>query len=215
MAEARRRYPYFALTDHGPQSPAASMTAEEALAQRAELRALERAGGPVLWHGAELCITPDGGLGFDDAFFGGFDLLIAAVHTRLATGRDEMTRRLLAAVEHPAVKILGHPTARVIGRRGALGFDTDAGFEAAARAGAAPEINAAPDRLDLSHELARRAVGLGALFVISSDAHDLGQLDNLRYGVVVTQRAWIPPERVINAGSTARLRHFLCKGRSP
>jgi len=135
------------------------------------------------------------------------------VHSSFQMSRDDMTKRLIRAIEHPAVNIIGHPTGRSLGHRPPIDFDAEAVFSAAARAGTALEINAFPDRLDLSGELARLAQDRGAVLAISSDAHATRHLDNIIYGVATAQRGWVRPETVINTWPTARLRRFLAKGR--
>lgn len=205
-----RHYAYLGVTDHAPLMAMQRMTRDKALAQRAALRDLEaRAPGLRLLHGSELNIQPDGSLDWDDEFLAGFDVLVASVHSAFAMDEDAMTRRLVTAVEHPSVDILGHPTARSIGRRPPIRFDPKAVFTAAARTGTALEINSFPDRLDLNDELARLALDVGAVFAVSSDAHAVRHLDNLRYGVATAQRAWIPPDRVINTWPLDRLEAFL------
>jgi DNA polymerase (family 10) len=189
------------------------MTTERALAQRAAVRALGRPHGMTLLHGSELNIARDGSLDWDDAFLATFDILVASVHSHFSLSRDEMTRRLLQAIEHPYVNVIGHPTGRLLGRRAALEFDTDAVFAAAARTGTALEINAFPDRLDLDDELVRRARDRGVLFAIDTDAHAIPHLDNMRFGVAVAQRGWLDASRVVNTWPLARLRRFLEKGR--
>jgi DNA polymerase (family X) len=215
VAAARaRRYRYLGVTDHGPSLPMQRMTAEKALAQRAAVRRLERDGAMTILHGSELSIAPDGSLDWDDEFLDGFDLLVASIHSAFSMSREQMTARLIKAIEHPAVNIIGHPTARSIGHRAAVDFDPEEVFRAAARAGTALEINSFPDRLDLNDQLARLAAEQGVVFAISSDAHAIGHLDQLCYGVGTAQRAWIGPERVINTWPLGRLQRFLAKGRS-
>lgn len=214
VAGAReRRYRYLAITDHAPLLFMQRMTTEKALAQRAAVRALEGSSGIALLHGSELNIQPDGSLDWDDEFLATFDLLVASVHTAFELSKDEMTVRLIRAVEHPCVNIIGHPTARSIGHRQPIEFDHDAVFRAAARAGTALEINSFPDRLDLDDEMARRAQELGVVLAISSDAHATRHLDNVRYGVATAQRGWVRPESVLNTWPLPRVRRFLRKAR--
>ena len=211
-AAARARgYRYMAVTDHAPLLSMQRMTTEKALVQRAALRALSGRGGLTLLHGSELNIQPDGTLDWDDDFLSHFDVLVASVHSAFRLGRDAMTARIIRAIEHPAVNIIGHPTGRSLGSRPPIDFDRDAVFRAAARAGTALEINSFPDRLDLGDELARRAQELGVLFAISSDAHATRHLDNMRYGVGTAQRGWVRQENVVNTWPLARLRRFLAK----
>ncbi len=215
VAAARRhRYAYLAVTDHAPLLAMQRMTAEKALAQRAALRKLEKGGTMALLHGSELNIQPDGSLDWDDDFLDGFDVLVASVHSAFTLSRDAMTARLIRAIEHPAVNIIGHPTARSIGHRPPVDFDAEAVFGAAARAGTALEINSFPDRLDLDDELARLAGEKGVKFAESSDAHATRHLDQLRYGFATAQRGWVRPDQVVNTWPLARVRRFLAKGRT-
>jgi DNA polymerase (family X) len=213
VAAARQHhYRYVAITDHAPLLHMERMTSEKALAQRRVLRSL-KTGNLTLLHGSELNIQPDGSLDWDDEFLAGFDVLVASIHSHFSMDRDDMSKRLIRAIEHPAVNVIGHPTARSIGHRPPIDLDAVAVFDAAARAGTALEINSFPDRLDLSDELARLAQDHGVLFAISTDAHSTRHLDNIRYGIATAQRGWIRPENVINTWPLHKLRAFLAKGR--
>lgn len=214
-AASRRGYRYCAITDHAPQLAMQRMTRDKALAQRAKLPELSRRHHIRLLHGSELNIAADGSLDWDDDFLAGFDVLVASVHSDFDQTREEMTRRLITAIEHPYVNIIGHPTTRVIGRRPPIDFDVEAVFAAAARTKTALEINAFPDRLDLNDELVRRARQHGAVFAIDTDAHAVPHLDYIRYGVAVAQRGWVSADQVINTWPLERLRTFLAKKRRP
>jgi DNA polymerase (family 10) len=215
VAAARARgYRYLAITDHAPLLYMQRMTAEKALEQRARIRELERSAGIALLHGSELNIQPDGGLDWDDEFLAGFDILVASVHSHFGQSRDRMTARLVRAVEHPLVNVLGHPTGRSIGRRPPVDADWDTVFRAAARSGTALEVNSFPDRLDLDDELIRRARAAGVKLAISTDAHAVTHFANIRFGVATAQRGWAGPADVINTWPLARLRRFLAKGRA-
>lgn len=212
-AASRRGYRYCAITDHAAQLAMQRMTPEKALRQRSQLPELSRCHGIELLHGSELNIAADGSLDWDDDFLAGFDILVASVHSDFDQTRDEMTRRLIAAIEHPYVNIIGHPTTRVVARRPPIDFDVDAVFVAAARTHTALEINAFPDRMDLNDELVRRAREYGVLFAVDTDAHAVPHLDYIRYGVAVAQRGWASADEVINTWPMGRLRAFLAKGR--
>lgn len=212
-AAAGHGYRYCAITDHAPQLAMQRMTRDKALQQRSELPKLSRRYDIELLHGSELNIAADGSLDWDDDFLAGFDVLVASVHSDFDQTREEMTRRLLTAIEHPYVNIIGHPTTRVLGRRPPIVFDLDAVFAAAARTHTALEINSFPDRLDLSDELVRRAREHGVVFAIDTDAHAVPHLDYIRYGVAVAQRGWVSAHEVINTWPLHRLRRFLAKGR--
>jgi DNA polymerase (family X) len=209
VAAARARgYRYYAVTDHAKDMPMQRMTDEKMLAQREALRGVD-AGRMVLLHGTELNIDPDGGVDWDADFLAGFDLCVAAVHSHFQQSRDEMTRRLVRACEHPYVTIIGHPTTRQIGRREPIDFAADEVFAAAARTGTAMEINSYPDRLDLNDELILRARRYGVKFSIDTDSHATVHLGFLRYGVGTAQRGWLTRDDVINTWPLTKLRQFV------
>ncbi|GGO16700.1 DNA polymerase/3'-5' exonuclease PolX [Microbispora rosea subsp. aerata] len=209
-AAAARGYAYYAVTDHAPNLYMQRMTDEKALDQRERLRRLGAAlPGLTLLHGCELNIGPEGEVDWPPEFLAGFDLCVASVHSHFTQSPEEMTRRLIRACENPYVKIIGHPTARVIGRREPVDADWPRVFDACARTGTALEIDAFPDRLDLPADLVRRAAGRGVLFAIDSDAHAVPHLANMRYGVGTAQRGWLTPEQVVNTWPLDRLREFL------
>ncbi|MGW4738415.1 DNA polymerase/3'-5' exonuclease PolX [Nocardia xishanensis] len=212
-AAARHGYRYCAITDHAPQLAMQRMTREKALAQRRELRELASKHGIAVLHGSELNIAADGTLDWDDEFLAGFDILVASVHSHFDQSPRAMTRRLITAIEHPYVDIIGHPTTRILGRRPSIEFDADAVFTAAAATGTALEINAFPDRLDLDDELIWRARELGVVFAIDTDAHAVPHLDHMRFGVATAQRGWTEASQVVNAWPLRRLRGFLAKRR--
>jgi len=211
-AAAGRGLEYYAVTDHAPNLSMQRMTDDKALAQRARIRALqERHPGLTLLHGTELNIDPDGGVDWDAGFLAGFDVCVASVHSHFTQDRAAMTRRLVRACENPHVHVIGHPTARLIGRRPPVDADWDEVFRAAARTGTALEIDAFPDRLDLPADLVRRAKRFGVKFAVDTDAHAVGHHRNIRYAVGTAQRGWLTPDDVINTWPLDRLRAFLRK----
>jgi DNA polymerase (family X) len=207
-------YAYFAVTDHAPNLYMQRMTEDKILAQRARLEQL-RAKYPsmTLLHGTELNIDPDGNVDWDGSFLAGFDLTVASVHSHFNQTKDEMTGRVLRAIENPYVDIIGHLTTRQIGRRPPVDLDLEAIFEAAARTGTALEINSHPDRLDLSDEHVLWARRHGVRFAVNTDAHAVPHLEHRRFGVGVAQRGWLTKDDVINAWPLAKLRRFLAEGR--
>ena len=214
-AAAARGYAYYAITDHAPNLFMQRMTDEKMLAQRAEVRRLDgQYGGMRLLHGTELNIGPDGEVDWPAGFLDGFDLCVASVHSHFTQPREEMTRRMLRAVENPHVAILGHPTTRMIGRRPPVDADLDTVYEACARTGTAIEIDAFPDRLDLSAEHVRLARRHGTVFSIDSDAHAVGHLDVMGYGIGTAQRGWLGRDEVINTWPLDRLTAFLSAKRT-
>jgi DNA polymerase (family X) len=210
-AEARG-YAYYAVTDHAPNLVMQRMTDEKMLAQREELAKLTSS--MVLLHGSELNIAPDGSVDWGADFLAGFDLCVASVHSHFDQDRAEMTRRFAAACENPYVNVIGHPLTRKIGRRPPVDVDLAELFKACARTGTALEVNASPARLDLPGDYIRQARDAGVRFAIDTDAHSIGDLGNLPYGVGTAQRGWLTADDVINTWPLARLREFLRKGRA-
>ncbi|WAL69028.1 DNA polymerase/3'-5' exonuclease PolX [Amycolatopsis cynarae] len=213
-AAAARGYAYYAITDHAPNLYMQRMSDDKMLAQREQVRALDRAHrGMRLLHGTELNIDADGKVDWPEEFLAGFDLCVASVHSLFNQSRDEVTRRLVRACENPYVNIIGHPSARLIGRRPPLEADYDEVFRACARTGTALEINSFPDRIDLRDEHILWAKRYGVKFAIDSDSHAVPHLAAIRFGVGTAQRGWLTAEDVINTWPLTRLRTFLRKGR--
>jgi histidinol phosphatase-like PHP family hydrolase/predicted flap endonuclease-1-like 5' DNA nuclease len=210
VAAARQRgYAYYAVTDHAPNLVMQQMTDEKMLAQRAEVAALADRAGLALLHGTELNIGPDGSVDWDAGFLAGFDLCVASVHSSFDQDRKTMTERFITAVENPYVNIIGHPLTRKLGRRPPVDVDLDALYEACARTGTALEINASPARMDLPPEHLSAARDAGVKFSIDSDAHALGDLDNIPYGVASARLGGLTDDDVINTWPLKRLTEFL------
>jgi DNA polymerase (family 10) len=205
MAEAARDagLEYIAITDHSKALAMANgLDERRALEHAARVRALDgRIGGVRLLAGIECDIRADGSLDLADDCLAALDFVVASVHSGFNMDRQQMTDRLLRAVEHPFVHVLGHPTGRQILRREPYAFDVDAVVSAAARTGVALEINSQVYRLDLNDVHARLARERGARLVISSDAHSRAGFGVLRWGVLVARRAWLTPDHVLNTRS--------------
>jgi DNA polymerase (family 10) len=205
MAEAARDagLEYIAITDHSKALAMANgLDERRALEHAARVRALDgQIGGVRLLAGIECDIRADGSLDLADDCLAALDLVVASVHSGFSMDRQQMTDRLLRAVEHPHVHVLGHPTGRQLLRREPYPFDVDAVVSAAARTGVALEINSQVYRLDLNDVHARLARERGARLVISSDAHSRAGFGVLRWGVLVARRAWLTPEHVLNTRS--------------
>ncbi len=207
------KYAYYAVTDHAPNLAMQRMTDEKILAQRARLRELQGKERMTLLHGSELNIDPEGGVDWPEEFLARFDVLVASVHSHFNQPKDEMTRRIVRAMENPYVNIIGHPTARLIDRRPAIEFDFEEVFRAASRTGTAMEINSFPDRLDLREEHIMWARRHGVKFAVNTDSHSPVHLPFMRFGVATAQRGWLTKEDVVNAWPLAKLERFLRKGR--
>jgi DNA polymerase (family X) len=200
VAARERGYEYLAITDHSASHGFGNDVSAEQLRRQIELVREANAGieGIELLAGSEVNILPDGSLDYDDELLGELDWVIASVHTSFGMGEQAMTERLIAAIEHPLVRAVGHPTGRLIGRREPYAVDLDAVFAAAARTGTMLEINANPDRRDLSDVHARAAAHAGVRIVIDSDAHRTSTLANMRWGVATARRAWLTRADVAN-----------------
>ncbi|HYT30546.1 MAG TPA: PHP domain-containing protein, partial [Actinomycetota bacterium] len=212
-----RKYAYYAVTDHAPNLYMQRMTDAKMLAQRDRVRKLQASGAAgrmILLHGSELNIDPEGNVDWGPEFLEGFDgPLVASIHSDFTQSKDDMTRRLVRACENPHVNIIGHPTTRMIGKRGPIDFDLDEVFAAAARTGTALEVNAYPDRLDLKDEHILWARRHGVKFAVDTDSHSTVHLPFMRFGVATAQRGWLTKGDVINTWPLGRLRTFLRKGR--
>jgi DNA polymerase (family X) len=217
MAEAAREagLQYMAVTDH-TQSLAMANGLDErrALEHAARIRALDAEGtGIRLLAGVECDIRPDGSLDLEDECLAALDLVVASIHSAFGQDRQQMTDRLLRAIENRHVDILGHPTGRLILKREPYAFDVEAVVEAAARHGVAIEINCQVDRLDFNDVHARLAHDHGVPLVISSDAHSRLAFGRLRWGVLVARRAWLQPADVLNTRPFGEFRASLRRNR--
>ncbi len=206
-------YQYMAVTDHSKSATVAGgMKDEQVLQMVAEVRALNKQlKGFCVLAGCEVDIKGDGSLDLSDEILRRLDLVLVSVHSRFKMTREEMTSRIVRAVKHPLVHMLGHPTGRLIGERAPYELDMEAVLQAARGAGTAVEINAAPSRLDLNDLHARRAKDLGIPIAINTDAHTIGQLDYMRFGVSVARRAWLTPADVLNTWPDKQLVDWLEK----
>jgi len=206
-----RSYEYCAITDHGPGLPVVQGLDASALrAQHREIAEVQARHPSIrVLHALELDVMEDGSLPLSEDELAPLDLLLAAVHTRLKLPREEQTQRYLRALDHPRVAILAHPTARRLGRRGRVDADWDAIFAKAASRGVAVEANGSPERLDLDGGLLRRARALGCRVVVSTDAHSVRELDNLRWGVDQARRGWLTDDDVVNTRPLSGLLSWL------
>ncbi len=201
LQEARRLgRRYLAITDHSRSRPL-GLDALALAAQIDEVRSLDRRspGGPRLLTGIEVDILPDGSLDLPVETLAELDWVVASIHAHLSDPPEQITRRLLRAIRSDAVDAIGHPTGRILEERDAYRFDLTAVLDAAAERGVAMEINAQPERLDLGDRASRLAASRGVRLAISSDAHALAHLSNLRYGAWVARRAWLRKSDVVNS----------------
>ena len=207
---AERGYEYLALTDHA-ENLAMSGVSREALArQRKEIDALRgRFPGLTLLHGSELNIGRDGSVDYDPEFRRTLEWRVAGVHSHFDLGRDEQTRRILAAMEDPTVDAIAHLSGRRIGRRAGIDLDVDAVLAKAAATNTAIEINASLGRLDASSEVLLRARGMDVTFVLSTDTHHTRELARMDWGVRHATRGWVDPSRIANSWPRERFLGWL------
>jgi DNA polymerase (family 10) len=206
---------YIAITDHSQALAMANgLDEHRALEHASRVRALNgRFEGLTLLAGIECDILADGRLDLADDCLAELDLVVASVHSHFSQDAQQMTDRVLRALESPWVDVLGHPTGRLLLKREGLRLDVDQVMTAAARRGVALEINCQVDRLDLNDAHARLAQERGARLVISTDAHSVTALGNLRWGIQMARRAWATPEVVLNTRSIEELRPLLRRNR--
>ncbi len=203
---------YIAITDHSKSLAMANgLDERRAVAFAAEVRNFN-AGSPAIrvLSGLECDILRDGRMDLADDALAELDFVVASVHSYMSLEPAEMTDRLLRAIECPSVKVLGHPTGRVLLHRDAYRYEFDTVAKAAAARGVAFEINSSPERLDLHAPLIRRASELGCKFIVSTDAHHPRHLSNFHYGVKMARRGWLTPADVLN---TLPLAEFLASTR--
>ena len=205
-----------AITDHA-ENTLSGVGREALLAQRAEIRALQARLGDALrlLHGVELNIGPNGELDYDAEFRASFDWCLASVHDHFELDRAAQTRRITTAMQDPAVRMIGHLSARMIGARPPIELDLDAVFAAAEATGTALEVNGGLPRLDLSVDALRRAAARHVDLVLTSDAHHARELARVRFAAQNCERAWVEPARVVNAGPAERLAAWVSAGKRP
>jgi DNA polymerase (family X) len=158
----------------------------------------ERVKGIQVLSGVEVDIRADGSLDMPDEVLAERDWVMASIHSGFDKPREELTQRIAAAMENPHVDCIGHPTGRKINRRDAYDVDFEAVLEKALETGTFLEINSQPDRLDLTDNHARAAGEAGVMLVISTDAHRLHELENMRLGVAQARRAWLTADQIVN-----------------
>ncbi len=213
MASAARAkgYSYLGISDHSPYVRVANgLSVENARIHIEEIRAFGRRSPDLrLLAGTECDILPDGSMDYPDDLLAEFDYVIASVHSNFKMAEDEMTRRVIRAMENEHVDIIAHPTSRKIGQREPIALDMERFLEAAVDTRTVLEINAYPDRTDLSSAHARLAKEHGARLIVDTDSHATEQLDYMRFGVGTARRGWIEKGDVVNTMSYEDILSFL------
>jgi len=193
-------YEYLAITEHSSgRGIAHGLDAERLRQQISEIRELnQRISGIRILSGLEVDIRADGSLDIPDELLEELDIVIAAVHSSLGQGEEQMTKRILAALENPNVDVLAHPTCRLLPDREPVAVNMEEVFQAALKNKTILEINAMPSRLDLKDIHTFRARELGVTLAINTDAHSTEQLDFIRFGVGVARRGWCEASDILN-----------------
>jgi DNA polymerase (family 10) len=202
---------YLGIADHSQSLMVANgLSVERVRKQQAEIDALNaKLKGFKVFKGTECDILADGSLDFDDDVLATFDYVVASVHTHFQQTEEEMTARIVQALAHPRVTMLGHATGRLLLRREGYKVNLETVLQAAAKHGKMIEINAHPMRLDLDWVHCKRARALGVKLVINPDAHSTGDLEYLDYGVHVARRGWLTKDDVFNTQTAAQVSKSL------
>ncbi len=207
---AEAGYSWLGITDHAADLKVArGLERPRLLEQIKAIRELNRGAGPRLLAGSELNIGSAGELDYDDGTLSKLDFAIASIHSGFRQEREKITRRILRAMENPYVRIVGHPSGRVIGQRPPYDVDMDVLLRKAADTGTALELNCFPDRLDLADEYLLRAKHLGVKIALGSDAHRTEHLAYMFYGVATARRGWLEPDDILNTMDLEQLLEWL------
>lgn len=213
MAQAAKKLgrEYIAMTDHaGHLAIAGGMKEKELLKYTAAIEeADKKAVGIRILKGAEVDINKDGGLEIKDEALAKLDVVLGSVHDNFKMPKEAMTARICRAMANKHVDILAHPSGRLIGRREGYEVDWEKVFEQAVKTGTVIEINAYPERLDLSWQNVKRAIALGVKLSIGTDAHSVSHLEYLELGVAVARRGWAEKKDIINCLGFEELVRFL------
>jgi DNA polymerase (family X) len=209
-------YQYIAITDHSPHSAAARNLTVDGVSKQAEeiARARERFPGITILHGCEVDILPDGRLDFPERVLEQLDIVLASLHERAGHNADQLLKRYAAAMHHPLVTLITHPTNRIVPTRPGYDLDYDRLFALAVETGTCLEIDGAPSHLDMNGELSRRAVAAGVTVAIDSDCHRSEMLGRqMELGIATARRGWVEARHVLNARPIAELRKAIAAKR--
>lgn len=208
-------YTYIAITDHSKFLRVANGLNEERLRrQREEIERVNQKYDDIhVFAGVEMDILPDGTLDFSDDFLKELDFVIGAIHSSFNQSREKVMYRLQTALENPYVSLIAHPTGRLIGKRDGYQVDMETLIEQAQETGTALEINANPNRLDLSANWAQFAQEQGVTIAINTDAHNFSMLDDMAYGISTAKRGWLKQETVLNTWSLDDVKAFMAQNR--
>jgi DNA polymerase (family 10) len=215
MAEAAQAlgYTYIAITDHySPMKIVHGLNKEQLKEQAKEIEQVNsKIEGITVLKGAEVDIAPDGGLEGSKDVLKELDIVVASIHGRFKQSKQNMTHRIISAMESGVVDVIGHPTGRKINQKKPSEIDMETLFDASRRTGTYLEINAQPERLDLNDTDTKRALESGCKLAVDTDAHSIHELNFLRFGVAVARRGWCEQKDIINAQPLSTLLKTLEK----
>jgi DNA polymerase (family 10) len=209
-------YEYLAITDHSPHSAASRNLSVDDVKRQAEEIAEMREQYPdiTILHGCEVDILPDGRLDLPDRVLERLDIVLASLHEAAGHAAEQLQRRYLAAIRHPLVTLITHPTNRLLPHRQGYDLDYDRLFETAVETGTLLEIDGAPSHLDMDAALARRAIAAGVTLSIDSDCHRAEYLDRqMNLGVITARRGWVESRHVVNTRPVAEVRALVARKR--
>ncbi len=219
MAEAMRAkgYAYACLTDHSKSLRVADGLSERRLFDQLEevARVNARYDDFVLYSGVEMDILPDGTLDYKDDVLEKLDFVIASIHSSFNQSRADIMKRLEAACRNPYVRLIAHPTGRLLGKRSGYRADVDRLIQLASETGTALELNANRNRLDLSSAWVCKAQDAGVKIAIDTDSHSMKMIDEMGLGVRTAARGWIRPETVLNALPARQFADFIRRKKAP
>ena len=204
-------YEYIAITDHSKFLRVANGLDENRLRkQREDIVALNEKYDDIhIFSGVEMDILPDATLDFSDDFLKEMDYVIGAIHSSFNQSEEKIMARLYQALENPYISLIAHPTGRILGRRDGYQVNVEKLIEKAKETNTALELNANPNRLDLSAKWVKLAQEAGVNLAINTDAHSYQMLDHMKYGVSVAKKGWIRKDTVLNTWSKERLVEFF------
>jgi DNA polymerase (family 10) len=201
---------YVGISDHSKSAVYANGLSEERLKKQwKELDGLEKKFKNIrIFRGIESDILADGSLDYPDRVLAQFDFVIGSVHSRFKMDQGQMTKRIVRAMEHPAMTFWGHPTGRLLLGRAGYQVDYDAVFEAAKKHGVVIELNANPHRLDLDWRVCKDAKAKGIRLSINPDAHDVEGLSDVRFGVGIARKGWLEKKDILNTMPVSEMEEY-------
>lgn len=203
-------YEYFAVCDHSKASfQANGLREDRVFVQKDEISNVATTLGKNIFHGIEADILKDGSLDYGDEFLNNFDFVVASIHSRFSLNREEMTARIIRAIENPHTDVLGHPSGRILLERPEYEADYEKIIDACLANGVAIEINASAYRLDMDWRRLFIARDKGCSFSINPDAHSTSQLSSVKYGIKIAKKAGMQKDEIINCYSLEKFKEFI------